>query len=356
MIPEAESVDPETVRLVTPEWALTNLTVPIMRADGVLTVVVDQPDRRAAAEELGRRTDCEVSLALASPGNIRRLIREVFARKVSAEDVDRRHPVNLAEALSIAVACGTNRFGLSRRGPRSVFWFDDHGTIRRMPLMPGWLADLDAITDPSIGPRISGEERTTFDTQLDLRGHQIRLGMRFLADERGGEFLFLLREATAVGQRFAPPPPAVMVEVRMLCRSGSARFVLTTEPPELGHELLPHLPDLLFDEDWRTIYVNADEEVASELAFSLRMPEDEELWSIELGTLREFAFDVVNVDLTGNVESWASTALDVAPVAFLLWPADRDLRAAGDAGMRWQLHVTEGDSGALEWALDPLRY
>jgi len=354
VVPDAESVDTDTVRLVTPEWALANLTVPIMLADGVLTVVVDQPERRAAAEELGKRTDSEVSLALASPANIRRLIREVFARRVTPGEGERTDPVTLAEGLGIAVASGTDRFGVSRRGPRSIFWFHDHGTIRRIPMMPGWLADLDAITAPAIGPRVADQERTAFDTELNLRGIHIPVGVRFLADESGDEFLFLPREAKAVGRRYEPPPPAILQEVRMLCRNGAARFVLTTDPDELGHDLLPHLPDLLFEEDWRAIYINADEQSAADRAFSLRMPKEAELWNNELATLREFAFDVVTVDLTGNVEDWAATALDVAPVAFLLWPSGGDVGAAADAGMRWRLHVTEGDGGALAWTLQPL--
>jgi len=190
---------------------------------------------------------------------------------------------------------------------------------------------------------------------LNLRGIHIPVGVRYLADESGDEFLFLPRDAKAVGRRYEPPPPGLLSEVRMLCRHGSARFVLTTDPQPLGHDLLPHLPDLLFEEGWRAIYINADEQAAADRAFSLRMPDDEELWANELATLREFAFDVVTVDLTGNVEAWASTALDVAPVAFLLWPPDRDVGAASDAGMRWQLHVTEGDGGALDWTLEPLR-
>ena len=54
-------------------------------------------------------------------------------------------------------------------------------------------------------------------------------------------------------------------------------------------------------------------------------------------------------------QAWAATALDVAPVAFLLWRADGDLAAAADAGIRWRLHVGQKADGGLKWTLDPLR-
>jgi len=355
VVPEAESVDPDTVRLVTPEWALANLTVPIMLADDVLTVVMDQPERRAAAEELGRRMECEVSLSLASPANIRRLIREIFGLRAVPGDAGRMDLVTLTEGLGMAVATGARRFGVSRRGPRSVFWFDDQGTVRRIPMMPGWLSDLDGLTEPAIGPRIHGRERTAFDTELNLRGIQIPLGVRFLTDDSGDEFLFLPRETASPGVHFDPPPSDLLSELRLLCRQGTPRFLVTTDPAELGHELMPHLADLLFQSDRRGIYVSEGTHGDASRAFNLRMSGDDDLWSNELTALRDFAFDVVTVDLEGALDAWGRAALAVAPVALLLWPPDHDLSVAAELDIRWQLHVTEGAGHALGWTLEPLR-
>jgi hypothetical protein len=100
--------------------------------------------------------------------------------------------------------------------------------------------------------------------------------------------------------------------------------------------------------------VNAQDTDAAEEAFSLKMPSDPDQWATELETLRAFHFDVVTVDLTGNQADWASTALDVASVAFLLWPMEEDRRPAYDAGIRWELHIARAEGDRLEWSLEPL--
>ncbi|MDA0311140.1 MAG: hypothetical protein O2992_03360 [Gemmatimonadetes bacterium] len=81
-----------------------------------------------------------------------------------------------------------------------------------------------------------------------------------------------------------------MSEIRLLARSGSARFVVTSNPSSLGHEILPHLPLLLLDPSWRSIYINADE----------------------------------------------------------------DRSPAYDAGIRWELHIKREEGDHLEWSLEPL--
>ena len=180
--------------------------------------------------------------------------------------------------------------------------------------------------------------------------------VRYLCDETGAEYLFRpAQERSALQERFPPPSPGVLSEIRLLCRSGSARFIVTAEPETLGHEILPHLPLLLLDPSWRSIYVNAAEQKAAREAFSIEMPKDPKLWASELETLRAFHFDVVTVDLTGNAESWASSALDVAAVAFLLWPNTTDRRLAWEAGIRWELHLRM-DGQRLDWSLDPLHF
>jgi len=74
VFPEADSIDPEAAALVTPEWALANLTLPIMKVGDLLTVIVDSPIKTRAVDELNARTDLEIQLALASASTIRGLI------------------------------------------------------------------------------------------------------------------------------------------------------------------------------------------------------------------------------------------------------------------------------------------
>ena len=46
--------------------------------------------------------------------------------------------------------------------------------------------------------------------------------------------------------------------------------------------------------------------------------------------------------------------MDVASVAFLLWPASEDRRPAYEAGIRWEMHIAREEGGHLEWSLEPL--
>lgn len=140
----------------------------------------------------------------------------------------------------------------------------------------------------------------------------------------------------------------------MLSRSGAARFVVTSHPRTVGHDVLPHLPLLLLDSSLRSIYIHAADQPAADEAFSLAMPTDPDEWTQELETLRAFHFDVVTVDLSGNAEEWTASALDVAAVAFLLWEEDDDRRAAYEAGVRWELHLEQDEGERLDWTLEPL--
>jgi hypothetical protein len=356
IFPDADSIDPEAAALVSPELALAHLTLPIMKTDETLTVVVESPIETDAVDELHARTDLRIELALASGPKIRELIRQVFARGTAAEQNDRPTPIHLTEAFAEALECGAPRFGVSTRGHRSWAWWDDSGTVRRRPLEGLWEAELEQLLAPTPQQHIAGQDRAQWSGQLNREGMVTPVKVLYLADESGLEYLFTpIQERSVLQERFPLPSPGIMSEIRLLARSGAARFVVTATPDELGHDILPHLPVLLLDPSWRSIYINASEQKAAQEAFSLKMPQDAEKWSAELETLRAFHFDVVTVDLTGNRGEWAGTALDVASVAFLLWPMQEDRRPAYDAGIRWELHIETVAGNQLEWTLEPLR-
>lgn len=356
VFPDADAVDPDAVALVSPEWALSHVALPIMKTADTLTVVVDSPMKVEAIEELGARHDLRVQLALAGSANIRELIRQVFARGSAREEGERPAPVDLAGALTLALDAASVRCGISTRRVRAWFWYDDAGTIRRRPLEGLWEIQLDHLLDPPPSAKVKGKDRAMYSGRLERSGTVTPVEVRYLADESGAEYLFRVApERSVLQDRFAPPTPGVLSEVRLLTRSGSARFIVTTRPEALGHEILPHLPTLLLDPSWRSIYVNAGEQKAAGEAFSLQMPTDPTTWAAELETLRAFHFDVVTVDLTGNAAEWAGSALDVASVAFLLWPAEQDRRPAWEAGIRWELRL-EKDGSQLEWSLHPLHF
>lgn len=356
VFPEADSIDPEAASLVSPEWALAHLTLPIMKSGDTLTVVVESPLNTGAVDELHARTDLDIQLALASAAQIREVVRQVYARGTAAEEAQRPVPLSLSDALGQAFEAASGRFGISTRGHRSWFWFDDTGSIRRRPLEGLWESELAQLVAPSPMETVGDEMRAQFEAELTRAGIVTPVEVLYLADESGHEFLFKpTRSRPQLSDRFALPNAGIMSEIRLLARTGSARFVVTTDPPELGHEILPHLPPLLLDPSWRSIYINAEDQAAADEAFSVRMPTDPERWAAELETLRAFHFDVVTVDLTGNQSAWASSALDVASVAFLLWQQEDDLRPAYEAGIRWQMHIRREEGDHLEWSLEPLR-
>lgn len=354
VFPEAEAVDYEAASLVSPDWALAHLTLPILKAAGSLKVIVDSPLDTRHVDELAERTGLGVELALASPSKIRELIREVYARGTAADEEPPTPPLDLGRALDTVLDAHAPRFGISVRDVKAWVWWDDAGTIRRRPLAGDWLAELEGALDPGPTQMTKGHTQTSWSGMLARGGVTTPVEVRSLADESGRELLFHPRHAEARGERrFAAPPAGIVSEVRLLARSGKARFAVTAEPGALGHEILPHLPFLLLDPSWRSVYVHADDRPGEEEAFSRRLPTTPETWRAELEALRAFHFDVATVDLEGGTDGWLADALDVASVAFVL-RRESELGPAHAAGIRWRIHVARGSGGEIEWSLSPL--
>lgn len=358
VFPEADSIDPEAAALVSPEWALAHLTLPIMSASDTLTVVVDSPTKSEAVNQLQARTDKEIELALASSTRIRELIREIYARGAAHEDDVKPAPVTLEDFLGLALDAGSVRFGISTRGQRAWSWYDDNGRIRRRPLDGLWKDHLEEFLTPAPGEKLeAGTRRTEWSGHLTREGIVHAVDVRYMGDESGTEYLFRpIQEKTILQERFDPPSRGVLSEIRLLARSGSARFVVTAEPASLGHEIVPHLPTLLLDASWRSIYVTDEVQEVADEAFSVKVPRsDREAWLEEFEELRPFHFDVVTVDLPLERGEWVGPALDIASVAFLLWDAREDRRVAHEAGIRWELRVEEAEGERLEWSVEPIQ-
>jgi len=357
VFPDAESVDYRAASMVSPEWALANLTLPILRTDEKLTVIVDSPIKTRAVDELRVRTDLEIDLALASPSRIRELIREIYARASAADESGQRAPIALDDAWDSVLNAASPRFGISVRGQRASVWWDDDGTVRRRPLAGNWEADLEQSLKPSPAEASGHGARASWDAGLSRRGMVTPVEVRLLRDESGQEYLFHpRREVSPLQDRFPPPAEGILSEVRLLARTGKARFIVTTSPAQLGHEILPHLPELLLDPTWRSIYISAADHPAAAEAFSHRLSDEPEAWVTELESLCAFQFDVVTVDLVGggDASDWPASALDVGAVAFLLWSAAEDIGPAYAAGIRWHLRISQAEGGALDWTLEPL--
>lgn len=352
LFPESDAVDLEAASLVSPEWALTHLTLPILKTADTLRVVVDSPLKQEPIEVLRRRTDLKVEIGLAAPATIRELVRQVYAR-AAAQEEDHQEPLSLENVLDTVHDAEASRWGISVRGAKATAWWDEPGRVRRRALAGGWREALEAALRPPPAEMVS-ETRTRWEGGL-RRGEETQpVTIHCIAHESGREYLFNLRESEVpLEERFPPPAPGIVSEIRILARSGAARFVVHADPPELGHEILPHLPELTLDPSWRSIYVTARDQPAASGTFSVQLPADPATWEEEIEALKIFHFDVVTVDLAGGRREWAASALDVASVAFILW-LDDDLEAAKEAGVRWRLGVTRDDEGSLTWSLESL--
>ena len=300
-------------------------------------------------------TGLEVERALASSGAIRDLIRQVYARGAAADE-EHRSSLELADAMDEVLQAAAPRFGISVRGGRSTIWWDDRGTIRRRPLEGDWRSALDSTMMPGPAETAAGQLRASWEAQLYRSGSITAVDVDFISDESGLEYLIRPRAAPALlEERFTTPSDGIVSEIQILARDGQARFIVVASPPDVGHEILPHLPSMLLDRSWRSIYVNAqDQDAADEEAFSLKMPDDPQTWASEIEALSAFRFDVVTVDLSGGDKTWASSALDIASVAFLLWPESDDVQPAIDAGIRWLIRIEKDTEGHLDWALESL--
>lgn len=354
IFPDPEAIDPDAASLVSPEWALAHQSIPIMRAGETLTVVVDSPLRTEMAAELEERLGLQVELALAPPDQIRELIRSVYARATTWEEGESPLPCSLEEAMSRASAARARRFGISVRDRRASFWYDDGGTMRRRPLDIRWESALDAVSSPPVRTRLAQAPGTTLESDLSREQGITRTEVRHMAEEAGEEILFLVREEEDTPDHgFSRPGEGILTEVRLLTRTGSARFLVETTPPEMAGSLLPHLPSLFFGPGWRSVHL-ASAPVEAPGVFAVEMPRDRASWGDRLEELRTFHFDVLTVELGGDDTRWVEAVLDVASVAFIALDSGTDPAPAREAGIRWTLRATRTEGGYLEWSLDAL--
>lgn len=352
VFPDAEAVDLEAASLVTAEWALEHLTLPILRTDETLQVVVDSPLRVDALDELRERTELDLDLGLASPAAIRELIRQVHAR-AAALDGERKEPLSLENVLDVVRDCEASRWGISVRTNRAQAWWDDRGTIRRRTLAGDWSDSLEGSLAPQPS-HMATERRAEWDALVGRGDSATPVRAHCIADESGREYLFIPKgEAAEEDEGYPAPPAGIVSEIQILARSGTARFAVTTDPPEVGHQILAHLPELTLDPSWRSIYLNTGVQAAAAKAFSMRLPDDPARWDAEIDALKIFHFDAVSVDLSGGDGSWVSAAVGIASVAFVHWP-EESMDAARESGIRYRLFIREVEGGELEWTLESL--
>jgi type IV pilus assembly protein PilB len=355
VFPDAESVDPDAVALVSPEWALAHLALPILKTSEAVNVIVDSPMKSEAVEELHRRTGLRIELALAPAESIRELIRKVYAQADPMEEgADAFSPLPIADLLGAALEHGASRFGISVRGRRLMGWYEARGRVRRRLVTSSWERDLEDLLSPPPSEAVKGSE-ARWTAQLSQHGMTHPVEVRFLSSPAGIEVLFRpVEERTRIQERFPPPSRGTVEEIRLLARSGSARFAVVTEPAELADEIVPYLPAILLDRSRRSVHVG-EREIPGEEVFSVAVPSDPAERNRTLKELRSFHFDAVTADLSGSVEEWVEPVLNLASTAFIRWDPRTDRRAAEAAGIRWQLDIEAEEGQELTWTLRPIK-
>ncbi len=359
VFPDPEAVDREAAALVSPEWALTHLAIPIARTEVGLTVVVDSPVKAEPLAELQRRTGLEVQLAIASPSKIRELIREVYDRGTAGPDAPSSRPaMGLDEFLDLAVAERAVRFGISERARRALGWWEDRGTIHRRHLTSGWEEALERRLAP--GPRewAGAASVPVWEARLSYRGTEMGVEVRSLEADRGRELLVRpIPDEDPLDEEFFPPPAGVVTEVRLLARSGVARFAVEAEPPELGARILPSLPALLLGPSVRAVHLVPEGSAApSPLPASLvlRAPAEREERDVFLRDLRGFRLDGVSAALPEEPGGWLPGVAAAAAVVFVPLPPGGSRAELARWGIGWRLRLREEEGGRLDWAIDPL--
>lgn len=355
VFPEADSIDPEAACLVSAEWALTHLTLPIMRTADALTVVVDSPLKTDAVDQLQARTDRKIEIALAPAGKIRELIRQVYGID-EADGEGERAATTLEEVFGRALEAGAERFGVSVRGPWAHGWYEERGTVRRVALRGGWANALNEHLTPSPRESVGDAGRATWKAQLDREGVASAVTVDYLAGPAGVEYLLRPeRTHASLLARFTPPPPDVKSEVRLLAQSGAARFVVTGKPGSLVARFLPYFPALLFDGSRRSVHLCPPGDSMPDDVFTVALDTSDASWPGALEDVRDFHFDVATAHLTGEPRIWIPKVVGIAGATFAAWPDLGDRRAAQEAGLRWEIHLESPADGHVEWSLRPLR-
>lgn len=349
IFPNADAVDRDTAHLVQADWALAHMAVPIVRAGRTVTVVAADPLPRDVIDELSTRTGFQIEMALASAGRIRELIHAVYepGGRVALDTDD---PISPADLVAQALSSGADRFGVSVRGHTALGWWRARGETHRAPLGEGWEAALDATIrpPPSAQLRQIAEGRTSWDAAVERGGAAVQLEAQALTGAGGAELMFtpLAHAPVAPAAAEILLPPTLMVELRLLWRSGAARIGVSAPRLETARALLPLIPALAVGEHVRAAHINETGEGGS--AYTLRADRSDDFAEV----VATYGLDAITIDLP--LDDYPIRALlRAAPLALLLLRDDEHRARARDSGLNWLLTIT-GEPGSFGWQLRAL--
>jgi hypothetical protein len=348
IFPNPEAVDRDAAKLVPPDWALTHLAVPIVRAGRTLTVVVANPLDGDVLEDLHTRTGYEVEMALASASRIRELIRVIYGETPSSRTPDTT-PVRLTDMMTDALAAGSDRIGISVRGTNATGWYATRNSRERRILIDGWENVLEDMVDPS--PFDAANESAPggmrkYTANLHHAGSDVAVEVQVMKSGAGTEFML---KPTKGGASKKPGgvvlPLSVAAELKLLARVGNARVGLPAGEDDFVRDITPLLPGLVFGDGVRAAHVALKSEVPG--IFTLLASDDDDF----ISTIEAYDFDALSTDLPISDKRFHAI-VRTAPITFAY--VDNANRAAlDDAGINWLLLVSR-DQDALAWELRPV--
>lgn len=343
-----ENIDRATAAMVPAAWARRHLVLPVLRAGGVVTVVLDNPGDLERLDEVARFTGAEETEgALASPENIRELIDAVHG-------AGHGPPIPLARLIDEALAAEASAFGVSVRPGRVTGWYRADGETRQRTLGEAWEGEMDDVISPlsplPLSP-VHGVRR--WPAILATARGSWRVTCHALGRGDAVEFSADLEARVPASSTVAPVEAAALDAITAALDAGGVTLrVLPANgedgdaPPETLEATFPTLPAAIRGGDVRSLHLS-DRPVAVAPALLYLMVRGSVVDALE--GVEAFSLEALTMDLERVTEYELEAARRVAPLVGFLSRAGTDpgldagfelrLRERGD-GLAWDSFPT----------------
>lgn len=349
VFPDPSSVDVEAARLVTAEWAIRHLALPVMRTVDTLHVVVESPAWSDSLEELETRTGLKVELGLSSSTKIRELISRVFDDSEAEVPVVALEPATVEDLVAVALSTRATCLGLSVRKGSVTGWYETQkGRIDRMPMTADSREALDRLLAPA--PAAVPEPGShQWRGRLSAGDELVDVDVHRLVADSGEEYVF---RVDMDAPRITAPDRSVVSELRLLVASGVGRFLFGCDDPAVAARVLHRLPELTLEGPVRAVAVSDRPVAEADDLFVQVVPPGEPGRTKALQALRSFRFEAATVSLDGDLAEWWPHVAQIAPVLFVLPRDGAQRQRAMDEGLVWEIRVRAASDGMLDWSLD----
>lgn len=342
-----ENIDRATAAMVPAAWARRHLVLPVLRAGGTVTVVLDNPGDLERLDEVARFTGAEeTEAALASPENIRELIDAVHG-------AGHGPPIPLERLIDEALGAEASAFGVSVRPGRVAGWYRA-GETRHRALGEAWEAEMDAVLSPlSPLPLSPVHGVRTWPAILSTGRGSWRVRCHALGRGDALEFSADLEARVPASSTVAPVEPDALAEIAARLDGGGVTLRVRTPDADGGdaaaetlEATFPTLPASIRGGDVRSLHLS-DRPVAVAPALLYLLVRGSVVEALE--GVEAFALEALTMDLERVTEYELEAARRVAPLVGFLSRAGSDpgldadldlrLRERGD-GLAWDSCTT----------------